>query len=171
MGCYIPCVPACAEPRGTWQLLTRSPVDLALALFVFVLVSSLGLAFRFHQSRLSVSPQHQKMRRRTRLKLTLDGLFRLLRFRACALRRDSAGQFVVLHALSSFQRTEASLRLSASRLPTDRPFPSVLGEPSKVTSPLRDCQPLFAVAAASEDCVENRWRRGPLREDYFPELT
>jgi len=50
--------------------------------------------------------------------------------------------FVCLHALSSFQRTGMpDEALQPRRVPTERPFPSVLGEPSEVTTDCPGCQP------------------------------
>ena len=113
------------QPRNC---LTRAPVDWLLRCFVLVLCVVVNHA------------------------LTLDGR---------PPKRVAAPQWtyvMCLHALSSFQRTGFArpLRVRAvalpagPRAPSERPFPSVSGEPSEVTCRPFSCQASFLAVAGCE---------------------
>jgi len=118
------------------QLLTRSPVDLALALLSYFVFGewSIRLATNSHPLTLDGRPPSRLATRRQ------TGPTRRLSSYSLsgpALERSVRPLSLCLHALSSFQRTGYS---SPAGAPTDRAFPSVLGEPSEVTIQNPLCQ-------------------------------
>ena len=128
-------VAPCGAPTDR-NCLTRSPVDLALALFSYFVFGewSIRLATNSHPLTLDGRPPSRLATRRQ------TGPTRRLSsspLSGPALKRSVRPLSLCLHALSSFQRTEYS---SPAGAPTDRPFPSVLGEPSEVTIQNQLCQ-------------------------------
>ena len=128
-------VAPCGAPTDR-NCLTRSPVDLALALFSYFVFGewSIRLATNSHPLTLDGRPPSRLATRRQ------TGPTRRLSsspLSGPALKRSVRQLSLCLHALSSFQRTGYS---SPAGAPTDRPFPSVLGEPSEVTIQNQLCQ-------------------------------
>ena len=128
-------VAPCGAPTDR-NCLTRSPVDLALALFSYFVFGewSIRLATNSHPLTLDGRPPSRLATRRQ------TGPTRRLSsspLSGPALERSVRPLSLCLHALSSFQRTGYS---SPAGAPTDRPFPSVLGEPSEVTIQNQLCQ-------------------------------
>ena len=121
---------------GGSQLLTRSPVDLALALFSYFVFGewSIRLATNSHPLTLDGRPPSRLATRRQTGPTRRPSSSSLS---GPALERSVRPLSLCLHALSSFQRTGYS---SPAGAPTDRPFPSVLGEPSEVTIQNPLCQ-------------------------------
>ena len=157
--CSIPRL-GLAASLGTSQLLTRSPVDLALALFV----CRCCLMIR----RIAA----------TAIKLTLDGSY----FQRNAVKAFC--QTKCLHALSSFQRTGNPTRLARSTAtldalpalglvgdPTDRLNQPDSGEPFEVTSPPKACQPFFRRRACRPLLGIVELRASALDARLFPLLS
>jgi hypothetical protein len=129
------------------QLLTRSPVDLALALFSYFVFGewSIRLATNSHPLTLDGRPPSRLATRRQTGPTRRPSSYSLS---GPALERSVRPLSLCLHALSSFQRTGYSGQALPEQLtlfllpgaPTDRAFPSVLGEPSEVTIQNPLCQ-------------------------------
>ena len=137
----------CGAPTDR-NFLTRSPVDLALALFSYFVFGewSIRLATNSHPLTLDGRPPSRlATRRQTRLTRRLSSFPLLLGLQPSSGRSDCCRCACTHYLVFKEPDTPARLyrnssRCSFCRVPTDRAFPSVLGEPSEVTIQNRLCQ-------------------------------